>query len=418
MTARPLRIGLYGLVGSGNLGNDASLDAMLAHLRDRYPDAEIDALTDAPDGARARWGIRATPMHWNRGEYRTADTPVLVARKVLGKLVDAVRVPLWVARKDAVVMSGSGAFEVTLPLRSWGTPYTQFLVCVSGRLLGTRVGLVSVGADDVRPPVMRALFLAAARSVTYLSYRGEHARDSMRRMGLRERGDRVFPDLVNALPVPPGPPGPTGVVGVGVLDFYGGNDDRARAEEVHARYVASMARVVDGILDRGREVRLLIGDQVDDRVVRLLREHVATRRPADLSRVHTEPAADVGELMRQLVAVDAVVATRFHNIVCALSAGRPTVSVCYARKSDELMVDAGLGAYRHRADTFDPETVLTQLDELLASADRMSADIARRAERDRTALAEQFALLDAALFPGVAAARPVSDPDIHPAPTA
>ena len=37
-----LRIGLFGLLGQGNLGNDGSLLAVLTDLRSRHPDAELD----------------------------------------------------------------------------------------------------------------------------------------------------------------------------------------------------------------------------------------------------------------------------------------------------------------------------------------------------------------------------------------
>lgn len=393
------RIGIYGLLGSGNLGNDGSLDALLADLRERHPDAVFEALTDAPEGARRRFGIRAVRMHWNRREYETAATPRAVGRKAFGKLVDAVRVAAWVRRQDAVVMAGMGAFEATLPLRAWGTPYTQFLVCASGRLLGTPVGLVSVGANVVRPRAMRALFVAAARSTTYLSYRDDYSRAAMRRMGLRERGDRVFPDLVHSLPAPPARPGPTGVIGVGVLDFHGGNEDRARAAAVHARYTASLAAVVDGILDRGLDVRLLVGDRADERVVEQLVADVAARRPADAARVRYDPIPDLGELMRRMTEVDAVVASRFHNVVCALRTARPTISLGYGGKNDVLMAEVGLGSYCHRADGFDPDRVLEQLDELLPRAERISADLARATAGYRRSLAEQFALLDTVLFP-------------------
>jgi len=406
MTARGPRIGFYGLLGSGNLGNDGSLDAVLGHLRERCPEATLEAITDSPEGARARWGIGATRMHWNRHEYATAASPVAVARKAFGKLVDPFRVAAWVRRQDAVIMAGMGAFEATLPLRPWGTPYTQFLVCAAGRLLGTKVALVSVGANVVRPRTMRLLFVAAARSVTYLSYRDEYSRSAMRRMGLRERGDRVFPDLVHSLPVPPPVAGPTGVIGVGVLDFHGGNDDRGRAEEIHARYVASMTSLVHGILDNGHDVRLLVGDRSDERIVEVIAADVASRRPDDADRVHSDPIPGLDELMRQMTGVDAVVATRFHNVLCALATARPTISVGYGRKNEVLMADVGLAGYCHPADGFDPKVVVDQLDELLSAADRVSATLARRTETYRRALAEQFALLDDALFP-----TPPSGPD-------
>jgi len=196
------------------------------------------------------------------------------------------------------------------------------------------------------------------------------------------------------------------VVGVGVLDFHGGNDDRDRAHEVHTRYVASVTALVHGILDTGREVRMLVGDRADERIVRLVAADVVARRPADAGRVHSDPVASLDDLMQQMVGLDAVVATRFHNVLCALATARPTISVGYGRKNEVLMADVGLAGYCHPADGFDPKVVVDQLDELLSAADRVSATLARRTETYRRALAEQFALLDDALFP-----TPPSGPD-------
>jgi len=44
MNARRPRVGLFGLLGSGNIGNDASVEAIMRYLRIEYPDATIDAM--------------------------------------------------------------------------------------------------------------------------------------------------------------------------------------------------------------------------------------------------------------------------------------------------------------------------------------------------------------------------------------
>ena len=51
----------------------------------------------------------------------------------------------WVRRHDAVIVPGMGVLEVTVPMRPWQTPYSMFLLSVSGRLFRTKVAYVSVG---------------------------------------------------------------------------------------------------------------------------------------------------------------------------------------------------------------------------------------------------------------------------------
>jgi polysaccharide pyruvyl transferase WcaK-like protein len=405
-----LRVGVYGLLGSGNIGNDGSFDAMLDYLGKRHGDALVDVITDSPEGVAARWGLSATRLHWNRGEYTTATTPGAVLRKGLGKLMDAVRIAAWVRRHDVVVTAGMGAFEATQPLRPWGTPYSQFLICTFGRLFGTRTGWVSVGAGGATRPALRALFRGAARRAHYLSYRDALSREEMRRMGLAERGDRVFPDLAYALPAPEASPQPTGVVGVGVLDYYGGNDDRDRADELHRAYVEKVQLLVRMLLDDGRRVRLLTGDRVDERVVEQVLDDVRHHRPDAFSRVEAEPVPTLQDLMRQMAGVDVVVASRFHNVLCALKMARPTVSIGYAAKNDALMAEMGLAGYCHRADSFDPAEVHRQLVELDGRREQLVPAMTACVGDLRSRLEEQFDLLDEALFPVRPATSGVRDP--------
>src|SRR5207248_257593 len=141
------RVGLFGLLGSGNIGNDGSLDAVLAYLRAEHPTAIIDFFCAGPEEIRSRYGFPATRLHWNRAEYETVAGVRGIVRKGLGKLVDALRTAAWVRKHDVVIVPGMGVLEATLPLRPWGFPYSMFLLCASGRIFGTKVALISVGAN-------------------------------------------------------------------------------------------------------------------------------------------------------------------------------------------------------------------------------------------------------------------------------
>ncbi|WP_344279062.1 polysaccharide pyruvyl transferase family protein [Streptomyces hebeiensis] len=394
----PVRVGVFGLLGSGNLGNDGSLEAVLGYLRAEHPGAVVDALCGGPEVVTARYGIPATRLHWYRGEYRTASRAGAIAAKGLGKLVDAVRTAAWVRRHDVVIVPGMGVLEATLPLRPWGFPYALFLLCASGRLLRTRVALVSVGAAAIGSRPTRALVRWSARLATYRSYRDTQSRDAMREMGVDTARDEVYPDLAFALPAPraespPVPPGPPGPVCVGVMDFHGGDDDRPRAGEIHRRYLDGTTRFVRALAEDGRPVRLLTGDACDAPVVAAILDAV------DSPLVTAAEAASLADLMKETAAADTVVATRYHNLVCALKAGTPTLALSYAAKSDALMERMGLAAYRHPAREVDADRLLEQFRAL----ERRSAELRRTlTERNLAAarrLEHQFTALTAALFP-------------------
>ncbi|MFG3262677.1 MULTISPECIES: polysaccharide pyruvyl transferase family protein [Streptomyces] len=392
------RVGVFGLLGSGNLGNDGSLEAVLGYLRAEHPEAVVDALCGGPEVVAARYGIPATRLHWYRGEYRTASRAGAIAGKGLGKLVDAVRTAAWVRRHDVVIVPGMGVLEATLPLRPWGFPYSLFLLCASGRLLRTRVALVGVGADAISDRPTRALVRGAARLAAYRSYRDALSRHAMRAMGVDTSRDEVYPDLAFALPTPAasapsGPPGPPGPVCVGVMDFHGGNDDRARAEEIHRRYLDGTTRFVRALVEDGRPVRLLTGDACDAAVVAAILDAV------DSPLVTAAEAASLADLMKETAAADAVVATRYHNLVCALKAGTPTLALSYAAKSDALMESMGLGAYCHPAREVDADRLLEQFRSLEGRSAELRRTLAERNLAATRQLGDQFTALTAALFP-------------------
>lgn len=388
----PVRVGVFGLLGSGNLGNDGSLEAVLRYLRAEHPAAVVDALCGGPEAVTARFGIPATRLHWYRGEYRTASRAGAVAGKALGKLVDAVRTAAWVRRHDLVIVPGMGVLEATLPLRPWGFPYSLFLLCASGRLLRTPVALVGVGADAITERPTRVLVRWSARLAAYRSYRDGLSRDAMRAMGVDTTGDAVHPDLAFALPAPP-PGAPPGPVCVGVMDFHGGNDDRARAGEIHRRYVAETTRFVRALAAEGRRVRLLTGDAADARVVAAILDAV------DSPLVTAAGADSLAELMAETAAAEAVVATRYHNLVCALRTGTPTLALSYAAKSDALMEDMGLGAYRHPAREVDADRLLDRFRALQKHAAEVRRTLAERNGAAARRLDAHFGALSSSLFP-------------------
>ncbi|MHC0429173.1 polysaccharide pyruvyl transferase family protein [Streptomyces sp. O3] len=397
----PVRVGVFGLLGSGNLGNDGSLEAVLGYLRAEHPEAAVDALCGGPETVTTRYGIPATRLHWYRGEYRTASRAAAIAAKGLGKLVDAARTAAWVRRHDVVIVPGMGVLEATLPLRPWGFPYSLFLLCASGRLLRTRVALVGVGAAPIGNRPTRALVRWSARLASYRSYRDTQSRDAMREMGVDTARDEVYPDLAFALPAPEAggaaeagapPDGPPGLVCVGVMDFHGGDEDRAGAERIHRRYLDGTTRFVRALVEDGRPVRLLTGDACDAAVVAAIRDAV------DSPLVTAAEAASLADLMKETAAADAVVATRYHNLVCALKTGTPTLALSYAAKSDALMARMGLGAYRHPAREIDADRLLAQFRELERESARLRRTLTERNLIAAEQLTCQFAALTATVF--------------------
>ncbi len=402
------RIGMFGLLGSGNTGNDGSLESVLAYLRVAYPDAILDAMCTGPDGVRARFGIDAVPLLWCQKYENGASRPVAAAAKIVGKAVDVVRIASWTRRHDVVIISGAGVLEASLPLHPWGLPYALLLLCASGRVFGTKVALVSVGASGIKKRATRWLFTAAAKLAFYRSYRDEYSRDAMQQRGLDTSRDPVYTDLVFAMPVPAHDAGDPAIVGLGVMAFYGGNDDRQNASAIYARYLENMNSFVRWLLDTGHAIRLFTGDAVDDAVVQEIMAHVREQRPACVSKVSAPPVPSLELLLEAMAPVGTVVATRYHNLICAAKLGKPAISISYSPKHDVLMADMGLAQFHVDASALDAEQLIKQFTEL----ESQSADLQRSMEQ-RTAgqverLDQQFALLSSLLLPEFPIAQPAA----------
>ncbi len=101
-------------------------------------------------------------------------------------------------------------------------------------------------------------------------------------------------------------------------------------DAIYRDYVSKVTTLVTRLLASGRQVRLLIGDKGDIEAARDILEQLA---PAEANKVAFEPSASLHELMQQIAKTDVVIASRYHNIVCALAMGRPTISMAYASKT-------------------------------------------------------------------------------------
>lgn len=389
---RSLRVGLFGLLGSGNLGNDGSLEAVLGHLRAEHPDIVVDAFCAGPEVVRDRYGIVATRLNWYNDEYRTASTVRTVAMKGFAKLVDAFRTAAWVRRHDVVIVPGMGVLEATLPLRPWGFPYSLLLLTLCGRLTGTKVLLVSVGASEIRARATRTVVGWAARLATYRSYRDDPSRDAMTALGVNTARDQVYPDLAFALTAPEPPTVLPRSVGVGVMAYSGGNDDRERADEIYRSYVDTMKRCVTHLVSDGRQVRLFVGDEGDRKVVQEILD------VTDAGSVTAASPVTLAEMMQEMGGMEFVIATRYHNVLCSLKLAKPTISLGYARKNDVLMEAMGLGGFCQRAYDIDFDRLVAQFAELEQRSGELTETLTKRNLEQAQRLERQFATLSAAYF--------------------
>jgi polysaccharide pyruvyl transferase WcaK-like protein len=265
------------------------------------------------------------------------------------------------------------------------------------KLRGARVAFVSVGAGPIASPASRWIVKRALSLADYRSYRDAWSRSYLESIGFGASSDRVCPDLAFSMPPEArgARSGPRRVVGVGLMDYYGTRASPRVGEDAYLAYVAKVTRFTSWLLERGYDVRLLIGDvsydtRSKDDVLRRLSESGVP--PAE-GRVVAAPINSGEELLKEIARSDLVVAMRFHTALLALMLKKPVLALSYHQKCAALMESVGLPQYSHDVDREGAERLIEQFAELERNSGTFASFIAARAAECRLALDEQYACL-------------------------
>jgi polysaccharide pyruvyl transferase WcaK-like protein len=401
----PKRIGLIGLFGSGNAGNDGSLEAMLILLRRLRPDAELTCFCacsqEAAEHIVRAFQIPAVPIALPKPAGRLLRVLDRLSGSAPRQLASLVRAMRHARRTDLLIVPGTGILDdfQTGPL---GFPLALFGWCLAARLCGTRIALVSIGAGPIHNPFSRWLMKSAAAMAQFRSYRDTVSEAFMRSIGFDTRNDPVYPDIAFKLPAPPSVRSESRdgslTVGVGVMNYYGWFRGSARGPAIYASYIEKITTFVLCLLDCGHRVRILTGQAADTEAAADVMARLAAARPnLPKDRLVAEPISSLHDLMRQIAQTDVVAATRFHNVVCALKLGKPTLSIGYAEKFDVLMADMGVGHLCQHIERLDPDLLLEQFIDLTTNRHRYEQSI-RKVSRAYQERLEQQDLLLASRF--------------------
>jgi len=397
VSGRRPRIGLFGLLGSGNIGNDASVEAIISYLRTEYPDATMDAMCMGWERMRDRYGIATIPIQWQQKHSRPGLPGKVLA--VLGKAIDGFRTAAWVRGHDVVIIPGMGILDPTLPLNPWGIPWAVYLLAAWGRLLRAKVALVAVGADKADSKVTQGLYNRIVGLSAYCSFRDERSREVLRAEGVDVSAASIHPDLVWTIPVCRDKPVVPNLVAVGVMEYHGGSADPDGASDVYASYTRSMADFTRWLIETGRDVRLYYGDEVDKPALDKILADVKAALPGIApERLTAHYATSYPEVTKLLEPVATVVATRFHSVMFGLKLGKPTIALTYARKIDSLMADLGLSEFCLPAGAIDLDVLKARFTEAEARRDEIIPALEKTVAERSAAAQEQFTELSRALF--------------------
>jgi polysaccharide pyruvyl transferase WcaK-like protein len=393
------RIAIFGNFDGTNFGNEATLQAVLYHLRRIQSNAEVTCICTGPRTTAAAYHVKAIPI---ARTYFSFWVPRNRAGKLARKFCVAMGEPirwlegiatLWGA--DILIVPGTGLLTDAYGLTGWG-PYSLFRWSVTAKICGCRLAFVSFGAGPINSVVGKFFIRWLLSLADFRSYRDESTVHCLQGIGMMDERDRVFPDLAFSLPkrrMPPrdGALRPGAVVGLGVMDWADKYSKQGPSDAAQAAYFEALAESARWLLARGYNIRLLIGDLGDVRAkqafLRLLEQH-STKD--DGARIIDEPINCVADLLSQIAATDAVVATRFHNILLALFYEKPVISISFHNKCDALMAAMGMSEYCLNCADLEPGMLIETLGRLEVNADALKHLIKERNKRFRDALDQQY----------------------------
>lgn len=382
-----MRIGLFGQFGSGNTGNDGSLEAMLQLLKRNCPGAQFICICSRPDIIEDKFQIKAVPVGKPASDnafLRMLDKALLQLPRRMSGFLAAISLAHGI---DVIVVPGTGILD-DFNEDPFGWPFAILRWSVAARLGGARFAFVSIGAGPVTHPLSRFFIGKASKIAAYRSYRDQVSYDFMRSLNVSVTKDLVSADIAFSLPTPEEKLRNSADqrVGLGIMTYKGWKKRALDGEAIYDNYLNKMTKLISELLIDGRQVRLLTGDKGDLEAIHDLRQRISAKHAHN---VIFEPVTSLDVLMQQIAKTDIVVASRYHNIVCALAMGRPAISIGYARKNDALLNDTGLSEFCHHIENFNPQTVLGQIDNMFSRREQLVKTVEVGVKHYRQKLAEQ-----------------------------
>lgn len=400
-----MKIGIFGNFGWGNLGNSATLEAVVAGVQAHWPSAGLLCICTNPDEVRRQYGYEVAPVRWETAEGLDlpAGRVARTAAKVLQRPPRELR--LWQRARDILdeldllLVAGTGVLD-DFAIGPMNLPYDLFKWSLQAHRRHVPLAYLSTGAGPIDHRRSRLLIKQALQRAFYRSYRDEYSRRYLCSIGFDVANDCVYPDLAFGLPIPDGlmkpaadAAGRTLVAGLGIMSYRGAQSEPHAGEAIYQEYRRKIIDFGLQLLAGGYTVRVVLGDTlVDQRAFEDVRAALAAAAAAHGApeRVLAEPVGSVQDLLRQLALTDIVVATRFHNVLLALLLEKPVISISYNQKNDDLMAAMGLDAYCQPIGALDVPRLHEQFVRLQARAATVQEQIAAQTTRHKQLLDEQY----------------------------
>ena len=425
MTLANLRIGLLHHTGGGNLGDDATLEAVAANIRQRWPAAEIIAFSMNPDDTQARHGIESYPIRrtgWSIG-HTPAETkttykavaktllrkfkPVFYLLKVAGAVVRLVsgmfRELSFLASShhhvmslDLLIVSGGG--QLTERDGPWGFPYTIFKWIVLARSAGVRCMFLNVGAGPLTRPLGKYFIRRALVAAEYVSLRDQKSQNLLGEIGFRGKS-LVYPDsaysLELALPsnVLPLERRSRPIIGLAPMPFPEVRMHAAEKDQVvYDASIGELARFASWLLGQSYALAIFGTDTgVDPMAIEDLQTAMANQSGIDSSLYDVNRSINsVRDLLATMARIDFIVTCRFHGVIFAHLLNKPVLAIAHHPKVSELMTELDLSSYCLDIRNFDSMLLASRFASMICNAEEIKSRMAVSLTKNRQRLTTQF----------------------------
>lgn len=417
-----MRIALLNHIGGGNLGDDATVDAVIQNIRARWPQAEICAITMNPADTEKRHGVVAYPVRtqtWDiayepprhESSLKAALKKSVIRWKPLARLLKgvksfAIQRPMIILRElrfcatslrlvrrlDLLVICGGGQF--TERDGPWAFPYTLFKWVAIAKAGGVKCIILNVGAGPLKRPLSKVLSRWTLAAAEYVSFRDERSLALARQIGFKGEG-LTAPDNVYSFEIPQlqacslkavGRP----VVGLATVPY---RDPRMHPAErnrsAYDEYLAKSAAVVCRLIQGSNSV-VLFGTDIGVDPLANVDLLEALGKCSDIAMPKYERVETIPQLLATMSTMDYVVTCRFHGVIFAHLLNKPVLAIAHHPKVTCLMETLGLSKYCFDIETFDPAQVAAGFESLVENADEIKRSMAASLVAQRARLAAQF----------------------------
>jgi polysaccharide pyruvyl transferase WcaK-like protein len=419
------RVGLLNHLGGGNLGDDATMDAVMHNIKTRWPNAVILGLSMNPNDTQTRHGIPSYAIRrrtWDPDhDYRSPNTAV-TSRDGLKNAVRrcpplfrllqaihfiAINMPRSFCQEllflvhsfritkslDLLIICGGGQL-----LDSWGGawkfPYTLFKWTVLAKLSRAKCYFINVGAGPLNHSLGKYFIKYSLMLADYVSFRDDYSRTLARQIGFGGKAE-VLADSVYSLPIPGSHTQQrrgTRTVGIAPMAFCDPLLYWEKDQDVYDCLIRNLSLLGSWLAGQHTRVAMFSTDiRFDAKAIDDLKMSLSKfAGNAGSGLIIQPPIKTVEELLFEMSSMDYVVTCRFHGVIFAHLLNIPVLAISHHDKVATIMNECGLSEYCLDARTVNADLLISTFTRLVDNRDEVKARMSGKAAWRRNRVIDQF----------------------------